>query len=348
METVHLEESVFTRADFAKYPFLKGTASYLKRLNLTLNDITSSSTARILKRGRERVENAILNLTIGKRDDDPVEIPSFAVAVLLAMSTGNQFVKRRYALAEAKQAYLYLQNEPPEKLVRVAQDFEWCISLDKTMVSTPYAILFTDYLRNTTHLRDKKWKLVNRSLKNGIVYLNAHDVARLLQEEIRRRIEEKLQSPEQFKPPDEISQIATEINKIAAEKIGVQKQEMMPQAMVQEAFPPCIKALYASATSGKHLSHIGRFTLTSFLVNIGLSPEQVAELFSNAADYNERLTRYQVEHIAGDRGSGTKYSPPKCETLQTHGLCTGMDNLCRRIYHPMRYYKLKAKSYQKA
>jgi DNA primase large subunit len=86
---------------------------------------------------------------------------------------------------------------------------------------------------------------------------------------------------------------------------------------------------------------VGRFTLTSFLVNIGMPSEKVNELFKGFSDYNERLTRYQVEHIAGERGSRTRYTPPQCTTLQTHGVCTNSDDLCRRVRHPLAYYKRK-------
>jgi len=52
------------------------------------------------------------------------------------------------------------------------------------------------------------------------------------------------------------------------------------------------------------------FTLTSFLVNIGMTPEVLNERFKTFSDYNERLTRYQIEHIAGETGLGTRYSSP--------------------------------------
>ncbi len=80
--------------------------------------------------------------------------------------------------------------------------------------------------------------------------------------------------------------------------------EGFPKVVVQEAFPPCVIALYDAASKSRHLSHVGRFTLTSFLINIGMSPEALTELFKSFSDFNERLTRYQVEHIAGSRGSG--------------------------------------------
>jgi DNA primase large subunit len=121
--------------------------------------------------------------------------------------------------------------------------------------------------------------------------------------------------------------------------------EGFPETVSEQAFPPCVQALYQAFTSGRHLSHIGRFTLTSFLVNVGMSSEKVIELFRNFSDFNERMTRYQVEHIAGERGSRTQYKPPKCDTLKTHGVCVNPDECCRRIYHPLGYYQRKTKSH---
>jgi DNA primase large subunit len=100
--------------------------------------------------------------------------------------------------------------------------------------------------------------------------------------------------------------------------------------------------LYEAATHGRHLGHVGRFTLTSFLVTIGMPTEKVAEVFKTFSDYNARLTLYQVEHIAGSKGSGTKYTPPSCSTLQTHGVCTNSDELCHyHVHHPLNYYLRK-------
>jgi len=69
----------------------------------------------------------------------------------------------------------------------------------------------------------------------------------------------------------------------------------------------------------------------------------VIELFKNFSDYSERMTRYQVEHIAGEKGSRTRYTPPRCDTLQTHGVCTNMDETCQKIRHPLSYYRRKLK-----
>ena len=140
--------------------------------------------------------------------------------------------------------------------------------------------------------------------------------------------------------PPEITIIAEGIIKSAQEIMG-QEIEDIPKVVVQAAFPPCINAIYEAASSTHHLSQMERFTLTAFLLNIGMPTEKVSEIYKSFSDYNERLTRYQIEHIAGERGSGTRYIPPQCSILQTHGVCKNRDDLCRRIYHPLKYYKIK-------
>lgn len=336
----------FTDTDLAKYPFLKQTGEQIKKLGLTLEALVGPENAQILDRAEKRVENAILTVTIGKKAHDNIEIPSFPAAIVLVAATENSLIKKRYALAEAKQASSDLADESKEKILKIALDFDWKLRLTpKESSDSPseFIVYFTDYLRNTSHLHDKKWKLTNSILSKGNIYLNKKDIARLLEEEIRRRIEKRLEV-KLPKYPTEIGFMAERIKKLAMETIGQIEMDELPKVVVQAAFPPCINALYADAASSHHLSHIGRFTLTSFLVNIGMTPESLNDLFKTFSDYNERLTRYQIEHIAGERGSGTRYTSPQCSILQTHGVCKNKDDLCRRIYHPLAYYKRKQRS----
>jgi DNA primase large subunit len=288
------------------------------------------------------LENAILTLTVGGRDkDSKTEISSFAAAMILAIATKNSFIKKRYALAEAKTAYTQMLNEPKDNIVSIAKDFNWNLNSGKPYHD--FSLDFTFYLMNASHLRGYDWKLVNQILTNGLIYLNKDKAVRLLQEEVRNRIEKRLDVSEIKNLPEAITIIANKLTELAQEKLGQMESEELPKVVVKTAFPPCLTALIEGASSTHHLSHVERFTLVSFLVNIGMSSEAVTELFKTFSDYNERLTRYQVEHIAGERGSGTRYTPPQCSVLQTHGVCKNRDDLCRRIYHPLVYYKRKQK-----
>jgi DNA primase large subunit len=227
----------------------------------------------------------------------------------------------------------------------IAQNFGWnLVENSRVQIACEFSLGFIDYVNNTTHLNDKKWKLVSRVLASGKVYLTRNEVTRLLSEEVRKHVERRLEVEELPAFPAIIRKKAEKIKMLAVESIGKAEMEGFPQIVVQAAFPPCIDALYQAMTSGRHLSHVGRFTLTSFLTNIGMTSEKMIELFRNFSDFSERMTKYQVEHIAGQKGSRTRYIPPKCDTLKTHGVCLGSNELCRSVRHPLAYYRKKLKA----
>ena len=332
-------ELALSSEDFAKYPFLKQASKQIEELQFTIGSLASEKP--VFDRAQERVNKAILDVNTGEIvKDKATEISSFAASLILVIATKNSWIKKRYALAVAKTAYAQMLK-PKEKIESIAKDFDWDIVEGKPYQD--FRIGFSIYLKNSAHMHGSEWKLVNQIMDKGMVYLNRDKGIRLLQEEIKRRVEKRLDVSEIKNLPEEITTIAEGLMKLAQEIIG-QEIEEMPKVVIQAAFPPCINALYTDAAQSHHLSHIGRFTLTSFLVNIGMTPEGLNDMYKTFSDYNERLTRYQIEHIAGERGSGTKYTCPQCSVLQTHGVCKNRDVLCRSIYHPLRYYQRKQKS----
>ncbi len=331
-------ETALSQQDFAKYPFLKSASKQIEDLALTIENIAAPENSLILARAQDRVEKAIENVETGEAvRDRRTEIASFAASMILVLATKQNWIKKRYALAVAKTAHIQMLHPETskEKIFAIARDFGWDIADGAPYKE--YRVGFTFYLNNAGHLHGSEWKLVNQIFDHGMVYLNKAKVVRLIQEEIKRRIEKRLDVADLKSLPEEITIAAFQLNQKAQAIMG-QETEEMPKTVTQGAFPPCIVALVSDASQAHHLSHMGRFTLTSFLVNIGMTPEAIAEMYKTFSDYNERLTRYQIEHIAGERGSGTAYTCPQCSVLQTHGVCRNRDELCRRIYHPLRYY----------
>ena len=279
--------------------------------------------------------------------NDEIEILSFPIAVMMVSTTKDVFLKRRYALAEAKRAYNLLKQENKDKIIQIANTFNWKIKPAKSETAD-FALHFTDFLRNTTGFHETKWKLVNRTMLNGEILLTRDETARLLAEEVRGHIERKLDTKIGLELPPGIANRVELLQQLFWSRKGKMRLEEMPKEIVLDAFPPCIRQLYNTILSGRHLSHVGRFALTTFLINSGMTVDNVVDLFRSLSDFNERMTRYQVEHIAGGRGSRTKYIPPKCDTLRTHGVCPGMDEICRRIRHPLAYYRRKLRIMQTA
>ncbi len=314
-------------------------------LGIKIEDLRSPEYEPILERAQQRIEEAILLGSVGKQSPNPdIEISSFPIAVMMTAAADDQSLKRRYALAEAKRASRLLREEENDKILEIAENFNWKIR--PTRQGTPtydFTLHFTTFLNNATNFQSKEWKLVNRFLQDGEVYLTKTEAGRLLEEEVRRHIEEKL-NIEVGTLPDTITKCVERLSQLFSERRSKIQVEPLPKEIVVAAFPPCIKKLQETIKSGRNPSHIGRFALTSFLVNIGMNVEKVTNLFRSLPDFNERLTRYQVEHIAGKRGSRTKYIPPKCATLKTHGVCHNKDQMCRRIRHPLAYYRRKLKT----
>lgn len=341
---------ILALTDLAKYPFLPETAEEVGKLGFRISNLFEDEYAPVLARAEKRI---IESLTTNPPEisynpsayKDNVEILSFPAAIALAASIDNEYVKKRYALAEARRSYNLLRKESEEKIIEVAKKFGWRIRLSNEkigMIKFDFAINFIDFLRNSVLFHQKDWKLVNKFVINGEVYLFKQEIARLLQEEIRRYIEKKISAIDKSLLPEKIFDLTNRIKQAYSEIFReVQIEDFSSFGVSDNAFPPCIMELYKTAQSGGHIPHVGRFTLASFLINIGMSIDSIVNLFRSSPDFNERLTRYQIEHIAGERGSGTKYTPPKCETLQTHGLCPGIDNICKRVKHPLTYYRIK-------
>lgn len=333
--------------DLAKYPFTKEAGIHVKSLDLKIDELVDPDYLEVLNRAEQRVEEALLEGEVKWRGEPYYEIEtlSYPVAIMLVVFIDDDFLGRRYALAEAKRADSLLRREiDPGKLVEIAESsFNWRAHHLPTEANQPYdySLNFVEYLRNASRLRSDKWKLVNRLVINGMVFLKKDEFARLISEEARKQIYQTIKSSPKTRLRPLILRRVERVTQILAERKEKMRMEELPQKTIAAAYPPCVKRLYDSLLAGRHLSHVGRFSLTSFLLNVGVGPDELVKVYTSVSDFDERLTRYQIEHIAGKTGSGTKYLPPNCDTLKTYGLCPGPDELCQTIRNPLSYYRRK-------
>ncbi len=107
----------------------------------------------------------------------------------------------------------------------------------------------------------------------------------------------------------------------------------------KDIFPPCINSLLESLLKGENLSHHQRFALATFLINIGLDIEIILQLFRYSPDFNEKIARYQIEHLAGLRGSKKKYLTYSCGTMKVLGICKAECDIKNPLQYPYRVAK---------
>ncbi|OPY29391.1 MAG: DNA primase large subunit PriL [Methanocella sp. PtaU1.Bin125] len=320
---------------YAKYPFTLEASLYVKDRQYSIEDvIVRPAYEQVRTRAKRRILDAIGgNARPGDRLPDPErELLSYPVARIMVASTGDQYLIKRFAVWESKRAYSLLLAEPESGLIAVGSDF----GINARIKDREFVLHFTDYLKYAAGLRDTEWKLINRKIISGMVYVPKEKFARLLEEAVR----EKVQSGLTGKVPETVAMALEPYMAEIRAALDVLKAERNIAAdgeVSEDAFPPCMKALLADLQKGVNLPHTARFALTSFLANIGLDKEQIMELYRMAPDFREDLTRYQVEHITG--GSGTEYTAPSCKTMMTYGNCIGKNPYCDWVTHPLSYYR---------
>jgi DNA primase large subunit len=335
-----------TRLDHAKYPFTNEASEYVKSLNIEFKELASEEFSVILDLAEKRITSG---LTAGRIELDfqgDVEILAYPAALMLIALAGDERSQRRYALAESKRAEELLKTESPTVLAQIAEHtFGWKAKIvNKEVGETLYefSVSYPDYLRNAVKIRDPDWKLTNRVLEQGYVYCHRDEFARLLKEEVEARVLSRIVG-HYGSVPEAIAARVERIRRLVVARAQLYPVEEIPKAVLAAAMPPCMKVLLSNLSSGKHVPHIGRFALTAFLSNIGISDEDIVKMFRTQSDFSERIARYQVEHISGRRGGKKKYTPPNCKTMKTHGICFNPDEICATIAHPLSYYRKKAR-----
>ncbi|MEW5760243.1 MAG: DNA primase large subunit PriL [Candidatus Thermoplasmatota archaeon] len=325
----------------SKYPFLEIASEYMKKNGPSLEELLNEpeyESARIW--GKKRVFEAIEKDEISYKFESDVdglrELLGYVVSRIIVSCVNDSYLTRRYALAEARRIRRHLKKE--EDIDEMANELN--INFEK--IDDKYALRFTKYLKLAKNIRNKDWRLINQDIKDGFVKLSKDKACRLIEEALRFRFESEL--------PIETNKTLMERFKETAEEIKLVLKERKKKFEIKEtgkvdfsAFPPCMKNLVGMAQASENISHSGRFALTTFLNSVGFSKNEILKIFGTTPDFDEGKTTYQVEHITGI-SSGTIYSPPKCKTMLTYGLCIDKDELCASISHPMSYYKKRRKS----
>ncbi|MGQ0605587.1 MAG: DNA primase [Candidatus Nitrosotenuis sp.] len=324
--------------EIAKYPFLSEAGIYLREKGFTLEQFGDEDFKPIIDLALSRIQIAadgkIFNSDFSIKNLD-IEVFSFLVAVILLKQSGMNTLIRRFSLAEARRAEKFLEKD----LINTHTNEELAIKIIKDLFAMNvsksgdfFIIPASDYLIHAVHFHEQEWKLVNRLVDDGKVFLSAHETVRLIRKELDNFINSKIQSanipniPESFKKP--IDTLIT-----LAKKFTVQIVETTEQ-------PPCIKHALEVLNKGENLPHSGRFMLATYLLNKGQTIEEIAPLFKNAPDYNEKITLYQLKHLAGNFGSGTKYACPSCEKLKSEDLCYAIPE-CANIINPLQFGRKK-------
>ncbi len=333
--------------EIAKYPFLADAGQYLKDMGFSLEQFgTDPDLKHLIEKAFERIQVAadgkiyksdIDGDHVSKESTLPREVFSFLLSIVLLKLSGMHTLIKRFALAESRRAEKYLEKDlgnisdesKKDLAIRVIDDL-FSVQIEK--IGDFFVIPVSDYLKHSINFHEREWKLINRHVENGQVFLSPHETVRLIRKELGMYINSKIINA---KTPTMIPGFEDSVNKLV-----LLSKKFVTYTVTTGEYPPCVKHAIDMLEKGENLPHSGRFMLATFLLSKGQSIQQIAPLFKNAPDYNERVTLYQLNHLAGASGSGTQYSCPSCEKLKTQSLCFATSE-CDNIINPLQFGRKK-------
>ncbi|HET8720027.1 MAG TPA: DNA primase, partial [Candidatus Nitrosotenuis sp.] len=203
--------------EIAKYPFLAEAGNYLREKGFTLEQFDKDDDLKpIITLALSRIDAAangkIFSSGLDIKNLD-IEVFSFLVAVILLKQSGMNTLVKRFSLAEARRAERFLEkdlnasNKTNDQLaIRIIYEL---FGMEIQKKDDYFVIPVPDYLKHSIHFHEQEWKLINRRVHDGSVFLSAHETVRLIRKELDGFIGSKIRSvnipmiPESFRKPIE-------------------------------------------------------------------------------------------------------------------------------------------------
>lgn len=334
--------------DLAKYPFLEEAGKYIRETHFDLDDFDRSEFSHIIERAKKRIECELIEGKIfTELEKYDIELFTFLVSLIIMKCIGIDSAVKKFSLFEAIRVERFLisdllrERDLTKKNLLLSRIFKELFQLDVKLDDKKpnlFQIKISDYLKRSSGFNEVEWKLINRAVDDGYVYLDGDETVRLIRSEIYKLMYNRIKEMS-------ISQIPYQITvnaKLVANKLAPSTKTSNDTSEL----PPCIKKALELLNNNENLPHSARFMLATYMLYIGKSVDDVVLLFQNAPDYNEKITRYQVEHLAGKKGSQTKYSVPTCSKLANENLCYATND-CKGITNPVQFGRRKFKNEQR-
>jgi len=320
---------MFSLDDFIfayKYPFSELARKITKANSFSLQNIPES----IKERAFIRIKRALdlkpyIQQNIEKSKSIMLdEILSFSLAKILIALTKNETLKQRFAESTASACFFFLEKEKEKQaLIEILSNdlkLNICFDLNEKKFRVP----LNEFV--SVSFLDKQLFLVNQQLEQGNVFMDLNAALRFISKSIYLHLLNSF-SFDLNEFPKELHLIASQLIKSIEKE---RKQLIISKNINLDFFPYCMRSLYDRLYAGEKINHSERFALATFLVQIGMPIESIIDLFKHAPNFNERITRYQVERI-----KQKKYFSPSCNTLREQGIAC---NNCNSK-SPVQYYK---------
>jgi len=270
--------------------------------------------------------------------DNELNVILFYMIKTLLAAFDNRILENYVANLVSKLYHQRFLSESPQNLEMLSRKMDFNCHYEKKELEIgnvlfPFWVEVHKYVPVAAMLMDSTYQLINRNVINGRVYLLKDNVARLLQEIVRKHI-----IPDHQKASVELMEMLLKIKSVSAvleviSKFIEEKKISSPhfetsnvyENVVYALYPPCIKFILNKATNGVNLAHSERLHIAFFYANTNHTVEDTVDVFRTLPDFDEKIARYNVEFSRGIGGKGKLYSVYSCAKLKSIQLCKAMD-----------------------
>src|SRR5919107_4290646 len=229
-------------SDLAKYPFLNEAGEYLRESGFGWEELDRPDMKYIIDRATERVEIEVDGKIYDKLERYEIEIFTFLISLVIVKSMGIDQVLRKFALAEARRAEKFLtedlrkqtENKKGSLFMKIFEDLfklRIVVSEDQRL----FKVRVVDYLARASHFHEQEWKLINRLVHDGYVYLDADETVRLIRNELAVLIYDKVKA---MTLPSLPLAIKSKADRLRIKLLS--RYERRVSVAVRE-YPPCVK-----------------------------------------------------------------------------------------------------------
>jgi DNA primase large subunit len=290
----------------------------------------------------------------------------YPILQILLVVLGNRILGNGLANLFAKHCQQELRNmskklKNAEKIyVQIARNIG--IECDNTSgnfvdnIKFSFKIAVPSYLKTAAKITGEEWKLINRYVQKGYVYLSVPDLIMLIRETVREKVKPDFtQGDKVFREKMATLPSLVPILKEIEGMIEEHQQRFQGDILSEgekigsELYPPCMKHILLLANQGENLSHYERLAIAFYFLNTNHTIEETVDIFRTSPDFDEKISRYQVEFAAGEGGKGKKYTMYNCAKLKSLNMCKASDPnvgdpLCQKggrkkdgTYNPIRH-----------
>ena len=316
--------------DLARYTFLPDAMSTMSELPVSqlVNDdaylyIIEDAVRRIEAAGTgKKHTGGIAGSCMIAGKQFPTEIVSFCLCLFILADRRLRKLSRAWALAESERAGQRINRDIMGGRIETVKALAFDTLGITIHVGKTYEVGIADYVRLCVGISGATWRLVNQTVDGGKVMLTQHSLVRLMCEGVRLYIAKMFHT---IKAVPESRYISDAVEKLSSEYPQDRPLEL------PKFNPPCISHAIKMLEDNENLSHAGRFLLGTFMLKLGRTVDEVVPYFEGAPDYNEKITRYQLGHIAGK-----EYMCQSCAAIKTSGLCYETSE-CAGIKNPIQF-----------